>query len=226
MSTAHSLIESRSDKLHVVEPPVKSPVWIDGHSLRRQIENPFLNRILRRMFPDERRHPRLLFPPLVGYLGNAGSSKPFEIANVSAGGFCVRADEFWSPGTVWTFTLQRWDEFGDVAQETITVPAMVVRREEGAAGFAIAAASEETLFFAGFRVQQACNLHERMEHFLKRLTTPVAVPLVCAAADAPALHLLSREERRELLLERAKNHKLSQASDQEDGDGNDSALAG
>lgn len=223
MRNADSLIDSRSNGgLQVVEPPVNTPVWIDGRSLRHQIQNPFLNRVLRRFFPDARRHPRLLFPPLVAYLGNAGSSKPFEIANISVGGFCLRADDFWTPGTVLTITLQRPD--GDGAQDTITVPAMVVRREEGAAGFAIAISSEQSIVFPGFRVQQSANLHEQMDLFLKRLTSPVAAAPARATVGAPPLPILNREQRFLLLLERAKNHKLSEAWNSEDEEDAEDAL--
>lgn len=189
--------------------------WTDGHALRRRIPNPFLDRFFRKMIRDQRRHPRLISPPLIAYLGNSGSSKPFAIADVSIGGFCIRADEFWSPGTVLTITLQGSYELTDGTFDSITVPAMVVRRAEGAAGFAVALASEQAVMFPGFRVKQACNVHEQMESFLKRLKTPVFQPPTLITHGAPAFPILNREQRLSLLLESARNHKLSQAWDEE-----------
>lgn len=71
------------------------------------------------------------------------------------------------------------------------------------------------VMFPGFRVKQACNVQEQMESFLKRLKTPVFQPPTLITHGAPAFPILNREQRLSLLLESARNHKLSQAWDEE-----------
>ena len=127
----------------------------------------------------------------------------------------MRADEFWSLGTVLTITLQSSQELGNGALDSLTVPAMVVRRAEGAAGFAIALTSEQSLLFPGFRVEEPRNVRDQMKCFLDRITSyGPALPLQIAA-DAAAPPILNRDERLLLLLESAKKHRLSQAWDSE-----------
>src|ERR1700750_406499 len=57
-----------------------------------------LQRILLRLFPAQRKHQRHPVPPLVGYLGTAHSSKPYELGDISLTGFCLLTDERWIPG--------------------------------------------------------------------------------------------------------------------------------
>ncbi len=189
MSHASLLGKSPSNgKPYVVEAPGSAPALTGSRVLSRQGQRPFLDRLFRSVARDQREYPRLVAPPLVAYLGNPGSSRPFAIADVSVGGFCMRADEFWSLGTVLTITLQSSQELGDGALDSLTVPAMVVRRAEGAAGFAIALTSEQSLLFPGFRVEEPRNVRDQMKCFLDRITSyGPALPLQIAAdAAAPA----------------------------------------
>ena len=207
---ASPFVGSRSnDAICVEDAPRITPGWVDGSRVRRYIQNPFLDRVLSSLFPDQRRHPRFFAPPIVAYLGRVGSSKMLPIVNVSVGGFCLRADEFWSPGSVMPITLQRWKTIPQNDQETITVQAMLVRREGDAAGFAIALASEESLLFPHMRMQRACNLQEQMASFLKDLSEPAKTPVV--PLHAASAKVIAKAERLELLLEKAKNHEPSAA---------------
>jgi hypothetical protein len=104
-----ALVGSRSsDATCAVEPPTITPGWEDGNRARRWAEKSLFDRVLGSLFSDQRRHPRFFAPPIVAYLGGVGSSKLFPIVNVSVSGFCLRANEFWTPGAVMPVTLQRW----------------------------------------------------------------------------------------------------------------------
>ena len=200
---------SPNDGLRAVKAPMITPGWVDGNRARRYVRNPLLDRFLGRLFPDQRRHPRFFAPPIVAYLGSVGSSKLFPIVNVSVGGFCLRADEFWTPGAVMPITLQRWKTIPQNDPESITVQAMLVRREGDAAGFAIALAMEELLLFPHMRMQRANNLQERMVDFLKDLPGPVAKAPVAPMHAAISASVIRKAERLEMLLDKAKTHELS-----------------
>src|SRR6185437_3027360 len=62
--------------------------------------------LIRKMFPDQRRYQRVVVPHIVAYLGNAHASRPYQILNISIGGFCMSGEEHWSPGTEMPITLQ------------------------------------------------------------------------------------------------------------------------
>ena len=210
---ASSFVESRPNGAKcVAEAPRITPGWEDGHRLRHHVQNPFLNRLLARFFPDQRKYPRFFAPPIVAYVGNVGSSKAIPIVNVSVGGFCLRADEFWTPGTVMPITLQRWNRIPQDDPESITLRAMLVRRDGDAAGFAIAVGAEESLVLPGARVQQECNLQAQMENFLRSLPEPPAKGEVVSTHTAATARIISKLEKMELLMEKAKNHKLSTES--------------
>lgn len=210
---ADLLVGSRSnDGIYAVGARTITPGWVDGSRARRYVQSPFLNGVLGRLFPDQRRYPRFFAPPIVAYLGNVGSSKLFPIVNVSVGGFCLRADEFWTPGAVMPITLQRWRTIPQNDPESITVQAMLVRREGDAAGFAIALALEESLVFPHMRMQRANNLQECMRNFLKDLAEPVAKAPVAPIHAARSANLIAKAGRLELQLDRAKPHKFSAGS--------------
>ena len=207
---ANSLVGlSSNDSICAEEAPTITPGWVDGNRARRYFQNPFLDRVLGRLFPDQRRYPRFFAPPIVAYLGSVGSSKMFPIVNVSLGGFCLKADEFWTPGVVMPITLQRWKTIPQNDPESITVQAMLVRREGDAAGFAIALALEESLLFQNMRMQRTKNLRDRMTDFLKDLPELEGnvpdVPIDAAISD----RVVAKAERLELLLGKAKTHKPS-----------------
>ena len=210
---ANSLVGSRSDDGKcAVEAPMITPGWVNGNRARRYFSNPFIDAVVGKLFPDQRRHPRFFAPPIVAYLGNVGSSKLFPIVNVSVGGFCLRADEFWTPGVVMPITLQRWRTIPQDDPESITVQAMLVRREGDAAGFAIALAMEESILFPHMRMQRASGLRFKMMEFLKDLPEPVVTAAAAPIHPAMSANVVRKAERLEKLLDRAKTHERFESS--------------
>lgn len=224
-SHASSLVGSSSnDGINAAEPPVITPGWVNGNRARRYFSNPFIDAVVGKLFPDQRRHPRFFAPPIVAYLGNVGSSKLFPIVNVSVGGFCLRANEFWTPGVVMPITLQRWKTIPQDDPESITVQAMLVRREGDAAGFAIALAAEESILFPHMRMQRASDLQSKIIEFLKDLPAPAITTAPPSIHPAMSANVVRKAERLEKLLDRAKT--LSEGSLAWWGDGEQDAVAG
>lgn len=196
------------DGTRAVGTPSIKQGWVDGDRARRFVQSPFLDRILGNLFPDQRRHPRFFAPPIVAYLGTVGQSKLFPIINVSVGGFCLRSDELWSPGLVMPIALQRWRTIPQDDPESLTVQAMLVRREGNEAGFAIVMPAQMSLQHT--RKQQQSILLQQMSEFLKDLPEPIPTPAAALTpAYAPASAKLSRMRGIEPLPETAKPHKLS-----------------
>ena len=94
-------------------------------------------RILRRVFPDQRKQRRHPVPPLVGYLGTAHSSKPYELGDISLTGFCLLTDERWIPGTEMPITFKRTNLPPENDLDCFTVQATVVRCGKDGIGFSI-----------------------------------------------------------------------------------------
>ena len=206
---ANSVLEAQPDeRTGAVNAPMITPGWVYQNRKRRHVQNPFIDRVLERLFPDQRRHTRFLAPPIVAYLGSVGSSRLFPIIDVSVGGFCLRADEFWSPGIVMPITLQRWRTIPQDDPESITLQAMLVRREADAAGFAIALASDEAVQFPHRRMQRASDLHAKMMDFLKDLPEPVVTTPGAPIHAAMSAHVVRKAERLDVLLGRTDSHEL------------------
>ena len=108
--------------------------------------------------------------------------------------------------------------------ESISVQAMLVRREGDAAGFAIALALEESLVFPHMRMQRANNLQESMKIFLKDLPEPVAKAPVVPIHAAMSANVIAKAERLELLLNRAKPPKFSAGAWWGNGEQDDAAV--
>lgn len=106
-------------------------------------------------------------------------------------------------------TLQRWKTIPQDDPESITVQAMLVRREGDAAGFAIALAMEESLLFPHLRMQRARNMQEQMTNFLKDLAEPIASVSVAPIHAAISACVVRKAERLEMLLDKAQTHKVS-----------------
>ncbi len=104
-------------------------------------------------------------------------------------------------------TLQRWRTIPQDDPESITVQAMLVRREGDAAGFAVALASEESILFPHMRMQRASDLQSKMMEFLKDLPEPVITTAGAAMHPAKSADVVRKAERLELLLGRAEPHK-------------------
>jgi|GEM_PF-3807295 len=126
-------------------------------------------RILRRIFPDQRRQQRLPIPPLVGYLGTASSSKPYDLGDISLTGFCLLTDERWIPGTEMPITLQRTNLPNENEDDSFTVQATVVRCGKDGVGFSIVLTEEDSMAAYGNPLRVKWVNHAEMERFLERL---------------------------------------------------------
>jgi len=74
---------------------------------KRSVTESLFKRMLRKIFPDQRKQERMAAPPLMGYLGTMQGSRPFEVGDVSLGGFSLVTEERWEPGTEMPITLRR-----------------------------------------------------------------------------------------------------------------------
>ena len=129
-----------------------------------------LKRILRRIFPDERKQERLPAPPLVAYLGTASASRPFELGDISLTGFCLLTGERWMPGTEMPITLQSKNLPAENERESFTVQATVVRCGEGGVGFSIVLCEEDSQSAYGNPLHVQWVTRAEMEKYLKRLS--------------------------------------------------------
>jgi len=126
-------------------------------------------RILRIIFPDQRKQQRIPEPPLVGYLGTVRGSKPFEVGDVSLGGFSLLTDERWEPGTEMPITLHRTNVAPDQYEDRFTVQATVARWAEGGVGFSILLSEEESNAAHGNPLQVRWASKQEMQFFLERM---------------------------------------------------------
>lgn len=136
---------------------------------KRELSEPLFKRLLRKLFPDQRKQERIPVPPLVGYLGTMRATKPYEIGDISASGFCLVTDEQWEPGTEMPITLQRTNVEEQIDADCFTVQATVVRWGQEGVGFSIVLSEEGSNAMHGntLRVKWASKLE--MERFLNRL---------------------------------------------------------
>jgi hypothetical protein len=180
--------------------------------LRHARVEPFI----RKMFPDQRRYKRIIVPHVVAYLGNAHKSRPYQIIDISAGGFCMAGEDDWTPGTEMPVTLQREEWDGDESFERLSVQAIVARRERGRVGFSIALTPNDSIAFSNFPVSHSWTSTIEMEQFIENLQKPKPARLLLV--DCPRPRPLSLAERTERLLELAKAYRLSPASELWDSD--------
>lgn len=150
-----------------------------GIELRRVeciLTESLMKRLLRKIFPDQRRHERLVVPPLVGYLGTMRATRPYELTDISLSGFCMLTDERWTPGTEMPVTLQRTSLPGIDDSECFTVQATVVRCGADGVGFSIVLCEDDSNAVYGNPLQVRWISKVEMELFLNRLkdaTSPV-----------------------------------------------------
>src|SRR3569833_2047544 len=97
---------------------------------KASVPESLFKRILRKVFPDQRKQLRLAAPPAVGFLGTMHGSSPFVVGDVSMGGFRLVTPERWAAGTEMPITLQRTSVGPDRQEDRITVQAKVVRWTE------------------------------------------------------------------------------------------------
>lgn len=179
--------------------------------LDRLLRHSRIERFIRRMFPDQRKYERFLIPHVVAYLGNAHASRPHQVANISVGGFCILSGECWTPGTEMPITLQREEWDGEESAECASVQAIVARCGRGEVGFSIALTPEESSAFSVLRESGLWISKTAMEQFLENLKKPKVQRLLLV--DCPRERPLPIAQRTERLLEIARLHSLSTASE-------------
>ena len=150
-----------------------------------RVSESLLKRLLRKIFPDQRRYERLPLPPLVGYLGMLKTSKAFELSDIGVSGFRMLTGERWTPGTEMPITLQRLRELGEDDLEYFTVQATVVRC--GPEGVAFSIVLDDDGSQTGNLSRSRWISKAEMESFLRRLkeqATEGTAPMV--AEEKPA----------------------------------------
>lgn len=129
-------------------------------------------RILRKIFPDQRKNERQFQPPLVGYLGMMHTSQSYDLGDISLTGFCLLTDERWTPGTEMPITLQRTNLPEGKDPESFTVQATVVRHGADGVGFSIVLCEDESQAVYGNPLRVRWISRREMEEFLKTLKPP------------------------------------------------------
>lgn len=152
----------------------------DGQVELRRVEcfltESLFKRVLRRVFPDQRRQERQPVPPLVGYLGTASSSKPYELGDISLTGFCLLTDERWIPGTEMPITLKRTNLPAESDADYFTVQATVVRCDTNGVGFSIVLSEEGSMAAYGNPLRVKWITDVEMKRFLQRLKEQPGLP--------------------------------------------------
>jgi PilZ domain-containing protein len=133
------------------------------------ITESLFKRLLRKLFPDQRKNERHLQPPLVGYLGMMHTSRSYDLGDISVSGFCLLTDERWTPGTEMPITLQRKNLPDGKDPETFTVQATVVRCGENGVGFSIVLCEEASQAIYGNPLRVRWITRQEMEGFLNNL---------------------------------------------------------
>ena len=159
------------------------------------LEEPLFKRILRRVFPDQRRQERLPEPPLVGYLGTACSSKPYGLGDISLAGFCLLTDERWMPGTEMPITLKRTNLPAESDVDCFTVQATVVRCDTNGVGFSIVLSEEGSMAAHGNPLRVRWVTHSEMERFLQRLKEQPSSTAQPSEGPIPATSIADSEAR-------------------------------
>lgn len=131
-------------------------------------------RMLRKIFPDQRKNDRHAEPPLVGYLGTLRSTQPYDLADISVSGFCLLTDERWEPGTEMPVTLQRKCLPAGDGFDSFTVQATVVRCGEDGVGFSIVLCEDDSKAAYGNPLRVQWMSRPEMEKFMKSLKGPVS----------------------------------------------------
>src|SRR3569833_1248521 len=136
------------------------------------IKESLFKRMLRKMFPDQRKQSRFAGPPLIGYLGTVRGSRPFEVGDVGLGGFSLVTEERWEPGTEMPITLQRMNVEEGEPEERFTVQATAIRWTEDGVAFSIVLFEEDSNAVADNPLQVCWASRQEMKLFLERLKGP------------------------------------------------------
>ena len=132
-------------------------------------------RLLRRLFPDQRKQERIPAPPLVCYLGSVRSTKPYKVGDISLSGFCLLTEERWSPGTEMPVTLEQAGA-DDLEPEYFTVQATVVRCADDGVGFSILLSESDSNAAHGNSLKVKWASAPAMRSFLRSLDGPPSSP--------------------------------------------------
>lgn len=125
--------------------------WMTGEGARRE------------------RAKRNRFPRLVAYYWNGGSPKALRVGDVGSTGFYLITEDRWSPGTQILMTLQHTEGDAESPENSVTVPARVVRAGPDGVGFefvASAAVDPGSLRM----VPSTRHSRDRLAHFLAKVT--------------------------------------------------------
>lgn len=136
------------------------------------VKESLFKRLLRKIFPDQRTETRCPAPPLMGYLGTMQGSRPFEVGDVSLGGFSLITEERWAAGTEMPITLRRSNVPAKLPADVFTVQATVVRWTEEGVAFSIVLFEEESAAVSGNPLQVFWASRQEMKLFLERLKNP------------------------------------------------------
>jgi hypothetical protein len=140
-------------------------------------------RILRKIFPDQRKHARISGPELEGYLGRVRASRAFEIGDVSLGGFRVVTSERWEPGTEMPITLRRTNVAPDQDEDCFTVQATAVRWSDDCVAFSVLLSEEESVAVYDNPLHARWASEQEMQHFLERVKNPDGSEPALAGAE-------------------------------------------
>ena len=169
----------------------KRPVETAAATQANSTTESLFKRILRKIFPDQRKHERIPGPELVGYLGRVRASRPFEVGDVSLGGFRLVTSERWEPGTEMPITLRRTNTPADGDEDCFTVQATAVRWSEGCVAFSILLSEEESAAVCDNPLHARWASEQEMQLFLERVKNPqglqraLAGVQVASSGDVP-----------------------------------------
>jgi hypothetical protein len=161
--------ETESRTVAVYPPRAGNSEKIELPRVKSHLADSLWKRVLSMIFPDQRKQERLPMPPLVGYLGTARASKPYELGDISLTGFRLVTGERWLPGTEMPVTLQRTSVPSQENKDSFTVQATVVRWDEEGVGFSILLSEEESNAAHGNPLHVKWITRPEMVQFLERL---------------------------------------------------------
>jgi hypothetical protein len=153
---------------------------------KARVRESLFKRMLRYVFPDQRKQTRYSGPPLMACLGTLQGSRPFEVGDVGLGGFSLLTLERWLPGTEMPITLQRMNVAEDEAEDRFTVQATVVRWTEDGVAFSIVMFEEESNAVSDNPLQVSWASREDMKLFLERLKSPEEMKTMGADRTSPS----------------------------------------
>jgi len=150
------------------------------------VKESLFKRLLRKMFPDQRKQPRVPTPPLVGYLGTVRGSRPFEVGDISLTGFSLVTEERWEPGTEMPITLLRTNVAPDEHEDRFTIQATAVRKTSDGVAFSVVLSEEESVAISDNPLQVPWASRKEMRMFLERLKGPQEAKTPCVEGQAGA----------------------------------------